>query len=125
MAARDKKPEVKTISAEELAAVGHEAHRVFRASKNSEGNIPVFESLPGEMKAAWAAAAQAIAQVASTGHVPAGPDPEWSKEDRAVLGSVLREKRAAVIASAKEAEQAPDGAVLDGLDSCLAKLGAS
>ena len=123
--ATKKEPKPEPISPLALAEIGHQAHRVYRAARNSEGNIPAFGAIPPEMQNAWAAAAQAIAVAAATGKVEVGPDPEWSKDDRAVLASVLREKRAAVIHEAREKEQAPDGSVLDGLDNCLAKLGAS
>lgn len=133
-----KKDKPKALTPLELGAIGHEAHRVYRASKNSEGNIPLFRDIPGEMQNAWAAAAQAVAQATAGHEVAAGPDPEWTNPQRAFLAETLKGIRHDLIKQAeadedlakKEDRKLPPRAArigerLDLIDGCLAKLGAS
>lgn len=136
------KPPPPELTPLELGAIGHQAHRVYRSARSSEGNVPAFKDLPPEHKNAWAEAAKAIAQAAAGKEVDAGPDPEWSTADRQFIAKALGERRATLIRDAGETGEkrrerltaelaevdpdmepsAPSGTELDAIDGVLAKL---
>lgn len=99
--------------------IAYEAHAAARKARSAEANLPPWSDLPGEYRSVWADTAVAMAGAAA-GRDVVGPDPEFSRAERALIKSLAEAERRRIttVAEGEKVEQGP----VDALDALVAKL---